>query len=185
MASSAVYRYFPSRDDLLTALIVDAYDALGLAVEGTARWETNAEIAAPYSERPSPRMRVASRIVATTAPVRVMNMASRASPADRSMAEAHMPSTSGGHDGSTMLRYSCASVSVRPPAPSEPSSAGSAGQSAATRSDDVAPANTAACEESRRARAMSRAPSAGATKATTAIDMPMPAEIKKNMMLLA
>lgn len=33
MASSAVYRYFPSRDDLLTALIVDAYDALGAAVE--------------------------------------------------------------------------------------------------------------------------------------------------------
>ncbi len=34
MASSAVYRYFPSRDDLLTALIVDAYDDLGAAVEG-------------------------------------------------------------------------------------------------------------------------------------------------------
>jgi len=33
MASSAVYRYFPSRDDLLTALIVDAYDAVGLAAE--------------------------------------------------------------------------------------------------------------------------------------------------------
>jgi len=33
MVSSAVYRYFPSRDDLLTALIVDAYDALGSAVE--------------------------------------------------------------------------------------------------------------------------------------------------------
>jgi AcrR family transcriptional regulator len=29
MASSALYRYFPSRDDLLTALIIDAYDALG------------------------------------------------------------------------------------------------------------------------------------------------------------
>src|SRR5512133_2933441 len=29
MASSAVYRYFPSRDELLTALIVDAYNALG------------------------------------------------------------------------------------------------------------------------------------------------------------
>ena len=28
MASSAVYRYFPSRDDLLTALIVDAYEAI-------------------------------------------------------------------------------------------------------------------------------------------------------------
>jgi AcrR family transcriptional regulator len=33
MASSAVYRYFPSRDDLLTALIVDAYDAVGSAAE--------------------------------------------------------------------------------------------------------------------------------------------------------
>ena len=33
MASSAIYRYFPSRDDLLTALIIDAYDALGGAVE--------------------------------------------------------------------------------------------------------------------------------------------------------
>jgi len=35
MASSAVYRYYPSRDDLLTALIVDAYDSLGTAVEET------------------------------------------------------------------------------------------------------------------------------------------------------
>jgi AcrR family transcriptional regulator len=33
MVSSAVYRYFPSRDDLLTALIIDAYDAVGEAVE--------------------------------------------------------------------------------------------------------------------------------------------------------
>ncbi|MFF5160963.1 TetR/AcrR family transcriptional regulator [Streptomyces sp. NPDC000348] len=33
MASSALYRYFPSRDDLLTALIIDAYDSLGAAVE--------------------------------------------------------------------------------------------------------------------------------------------------------
>jgi len=33
MASSAIYRYFPSRDDLLTALIIDAYDDLGAAVE--------------------------------------------------------------------------------------------------------------------------------------------------------
>jgi AcrR family transcriptional regulator len=31
MASSAVYRYFPSRDDLLTALITDGYNALGAA----------------------------------------------------------------------------------------------------------------------------------------------------------
>jgi AcrR family transcriptional regulator len=33
MVSSALYRYFASRDELLTALIVDAYDALGGAVE--------------------------------------------------------------------------------------------------------------------------------------------------------
>lgn len=33
MVSSALYRYFPSRDDLLTALIIDAYNALGEQVE--------------------------------------------------------------------------------------------------------------------------------------------------------
>jgi AcrR family transcriptional regulator len=33
MVSSAVYRYFASRDELLTALILDAYDALGEACE--------------------------------------------------------------------------------------------------------------------------------------------------------
>ncbi|MEO3978335.1 TetR/AcrR family transcriptional regulator [Streptomyces sp. CAU 1734] len=33
LVSSALYRYFPSRDDLLTALIVDAYDAIGAAAE--------------------------------------------------------------------------------------------------------------------------------------------------------
>jgi AcrR family transcriptional regulator len=36
MVSSALYRYFPSRDDLLTALIIDAYDALGSAAEAAA-----------------------------------------------------------------------------------------------------------------------------------------------------
>lgn len=33
MVSSAIYRYFPSRDDLLTQLIIDAYNALGEATE--------------------------------------------------------------------------------------------------------------------------------------------------------
>ena len=33
MASSGIYRYFSSRDELLTALIVDAYDAIGQAAE--------------------------------------------------------------------------------------------------------------------------------------------------------
>jgi len=33
MVSSALYRYYPSRDDLLTALIIDAYNAIGEAAE--------------------------------------------------------------------------------------------------------------------------------------------------------
>ncbi|HLU72432.1 MAG TPA: TetR/AcrR family transcriptional regulator [Nonomuraea sp.] len=33
MVSSAIYRYFPSRDDLLTTLIIDGYNAIGEAVE--------------------------------------------------------------------------------------------------------------------------------------------------------
>ena len=33
MASSAVYRYFPSRDHLITALLVECYDESAAAVE--------------------------------------------------------------------------------------------------------------------------------------------------------
>jgi AcrR family transcriptional regulator len=44
MASSAVYRYFASRDDLLTALIIDAYDAVGATAEA-------AEAAVPRTDR--------------------------------------------------------------------------------------------------------------------------------------
>ncbi|GAQ67290.1 TetR/AcrR family transcriptional regulator [Streptomyces scabiei] len=33
MVSSALYRYFPSRDELLTALIIDAFDSVGEAAE--------------------------------------------------------------------------------------------------------------------------------------------------------
>jgi AcrR family transcriptional regulator len=33
MVSSALYRYFASRDELLTALIIDAYDSMGEAAE--------------------------------------------------------------------------------------------------------------------------------------------------------
>ncbi|MEV6343305.1 TetR/AcrR family transcriptional regulator [Actinoplanes sp. NPDC051851] len=43
MASSAVYRYFASRDELLTALIIDAYDAVGDTAERAA-----ATVADPY-----------------------------------------------------------------------------------------------------------------------------------------
>ncbi|WP_344516935.1 TetR/AcrR family transcriptional regulator [Streptomyces pulveraceus] len=44
MASSALYRYFPSRDELLTALIVDAYDSVGETAE-TAHRTARAEAA--------------------------------------------------------------------------------------------------------------------------------------------
>lgn len=37
MVSSALYRYFPSRDELLTALIIDAYDSVGEAAERAHR----------------------------------------------------------------------------------------------------------------------------------------------------
>ena len=37
MVSSALYRYFPSRDELLTALIIEAYDAVGERAEAAVR----------------------------------------------------------------------------------------------------------------------------------------------------
>src|SRR3954463_4448150 len=43
MVSSAVYRYFPSRDDLLTALIVDSYVSFGEVVQAAARRKGTAE----------------------------------------------------------------------------------------------------------------------------------------------
>jgi AcrR family transcriptional regulator len=43
MASSAVYRYFASRDELLTALIIDAYDAVGAAAERAVAAEPAAD----------------------------------------------------------------------------------------------------------------------------------------------
>ncbi|MEW2069327.1 TetR/AcrR family transcriptional regulator [Streptomyces sp. NPDC007346] len=52
MASSALYRYFPSRDDLLTALIVDAYDAVGqVAEDARAAADRARPRPAPYAQR--------------------------------------------------------------------------------------------------------------------------------------
>ncbi|POX43756.1 TetR/AcrR family transcriptional regulator [Streptomyces sp. Ru72] len=51
MASSAVYRYFPSRDDLITALIVDGFDSLGECAE-------NAAAGAPPDSTPADRWQV-------------------------------------------------------------------------------------------------------------------------------
>ncbi|MFE4177018.1 TetR/AcrR family transcriptional regulator [Streptomyces sp. NPDC056909] len=50
MVSSALYRYFPSRDDLLTALIIDAYDAVGSAAEQAL---ATGDFAAPASSGPA------------------------------------------------------------------------------------------------------------------------------------
>jgi AcrR family transcriptional regulator len=59
MVSSAVYRYFASRDDLLTALIIEGYNALGAAVEQAdaacdrddyvARWQATAGAARDWA----------------------------------------------------------------------------------------------------------------------------------------
>ena len=49
MVSSAVYRYFPSRDDLLTALIVDAYDSIGAAVEAAQAPVSRSDVARRWS----------------------------------------------------------------------------------------------------------------------------------------
>ena len=43
LVSSAIYRYFPTRDDVLTALIVDAYNDLGAFAERAAARVPNDE----------------------------------------------------------------------------------------------------------------------------------------------
>ena len=48
LVSSAVYRYFPSRDDLLTALIVESYDELGDAVEAADGGADPADLAGRF-----------------------------------------------------------------------------------------------------------------------------------------
>jgi AcrR family transcriptional regulator len=45
MVSSAIYRYFPSRDDLLTALIIDAYNDLGEVAEQAEQAISRADLA--------------------------------------------------------------------------------------------------------------------------------------------
>ncbi len=49
MASSAVYRYVASRDDLLTRLIIDAYNSLGAAAEAAAAAAGHDDLAGRWS----------------------------------------------------------------------------------------------------------------------------------------
>ena len=70
MVSSGIYRYVASRDELLTLLIVEAYDDLGAHLErslrgagegGRDRWRAVAG-AARVGQAPSPRVRPALRV---------------------------------------------------------------------------------------------------------------------------
>jgi Transcriptional regulator len=47
--SSAIYRYFASRDELLTALIIDAYNALGAAAEAAEAAVDRADLAGRFA----------------------------------------------------------------------------------------------------------------------------------------
>jgi len=49
MVSSAVYRYVASRDDLLTRLIIDAYDALGASAEASEAAVDRADLVGRWS----------------------------------------------------------------------------------------------------------------------------------------
>jgi AcrR family transcriptional regulator len=49
MASSAVYRYVASRDDLLTKLIIEAYDSLGAAAEAAEAMVGRADLAGRWA----------------------------------------------------------------------------------------------------------------------------------------
>ena len=51
MVSSALYRYYPSRDELLTALIIDAYNALGEAAEQAIALPAGADAAGGAAAR--------------------------------------------------------------------------------------------------------------------------------------
>lgn len=63
MVSSALYRYFPSRDDLLTALIVDAYDALGASAEAAAGAGRSSDAGAGQADDVRGRWRAACHAV--------------------------------------------------------------------------------------------------------------------------
>ena len=84
MASSALYRYFPSRDDLLTALIIDAYDALGEAAEAAGAALPAADIRGRWAAACH-----AVRGLGARAPARVR--------ADLRLAGARLPGASGDH----------------------------------------------------------------------------------------
>ncbi|MEU1433673.1 TetR/AcrR family transcriptional regulator [Streptomyces sp. NPDC005786] len=107
MVSSALYRYFPSRDELLTALIVDAYDSVGEAAEHAHRTavEETAEADAPgrpaAGKSPAPE-----RPAATEPPASASTSASTPTPAPASASASARP---GGH----LARWVAVACAVR------------------------------------------------------------------------
>ncbi len=51
MVSSGIYRYFARRDELLTALIIEAYDSLGQQAEEAPRRHRPATASGPLGRR--------------------------------------------------------------------------------------------------------------------------------------
>ncbi|MFE9422921.1 TetR/AcrR family transcriptional regulator [Kitasatospora sp. NPDC006697] len=116
MASSAVYRYFPSRDDLLTALILDAYADLAEHAEAAV---------AAAGPAPRPRWRAACHAVRDWARAKPHEYAllygtpvpGYHAPAETIPAAARMPLTLVGVVRSAADRLAPAAPPARPPGP--------------------------------------------------------------------
>ena len=108
MASSAVYRYFPSRDALLTALLIQAFDDLGQAVE-----DGDASARARRLPRSLGRPRAGAARLGGGAPARVRAHLRLTGPRVRRAAGHHRL----GHAGLQRRCSPCSSTPRRPAAP--------------------------------------------------------------------
>ena len=137
-------------------------------------------IAAPVSSKPKPKIRIGSSTAVATAPQTVAIIAARASPWLRRMAPPIMPTINSGWEGTTIARKCTARSAVSPVAPRSATSGPSASQTTPAKSDPKTKPRTSPVVAFSRASAGSRAPSARATRAPTAIDMPIPKLVVKN-----
>ncbi len=138
--------------------------------------------AAPVSSQPRPKIRMGSSTAVATAPQTVASIAARASPWLRRIAPPIMPTISSGCEGMTICKKCTARSAVCPVAPSSATSGPSASQTTAAKTDPNTNPRISPVVARARALAGSRAPSARATSAPTAIAMPMPKLVVKNRM---
>jgi hypothetical protein len=113
-------------------------------------------------------------------PQTVAIIAARASPWLRRIAPPIMPTISKGCDGITICRKCSDSSCVSPVAPSNVTRGDSISQTPAANSAPNTSPRISPVVAFCRAASGSRAPSARATSADTAIDMPMPKDVVKN-----